>query len=232
MKPKPHRNDPSLTALNLDMPSTIKEISIVDSLSPSELIAPLVKNFPFEHMWAMSGRVLSQFQSLDMQCIGSPTTTSGTELIVDEPTGLSPLTAAHAWMIGLAQRGAMDLRQQELLEQGRVPQQNVVELTTVALLAGCTNPRGTHKRLTEALNRLAVSLSRHPDLANRTMQFLHAKPTQAVSPFTRQMAVPFVACRFRAIGITAEKLISALKDAVKDNEPTGEVLVLSNLWLA
>ena len=56
-----------------------------------------------------------------------------------------------------------------------------------------------------------------------------------ISPINGQQAVPFAACRVRAVGVGADDLTVMLDKAVRsggDGKGTGEVLMLSNIWLA
>jgi hypothetical protein len=142
------------------------------------------------------------------------------------------MAAAHAWMIGLAQRSAMEIRQLEQLdEQRNYMTPDVVEITTVALLAGTTSPRGSSRRLSEALRKVAESLANLCQSEGVQAQFVYSRPMSSVSPITQQHAVPLAACRVRALGISSERLIGILKQALQAPGVTNEILVMSNVWL-
>lgn len=203
-----------------------------------KVIAPLVAHMRWEEMLAVSGRLAMQFRRLGMACLGSPSDAKGSGFLVDDPKALSPMAAAHAWVMGLAQRAAFEIRQTELLEDTRAfPQMQVTEVTTVAILAGTTNPNGARDRLAMALGRVAVALARECQGEGRQAQFVCSKPTAIVSPINGQQALPFAACRIRAVGLSAEELTAALSRAVRfageiEGQGTGEVLMLSNIWHA
>lgn len=199
-------------------------------------IAPLVGHVRWEEMLSVSGRLAMQFRRLGMACLGSPSDARGAGFVVDDPAALTPMAAAHAWVLGLAQRAAFEIRQMELLEDTRAfPQMQVTEVTTVALLAGTTNPRGARDRLVVALSRVAEALATACQGAGCQAQFVWSKPSAMVSPINGQQAVPFAACRVRAVGVGADDLTVMLDKAVRsvgDGKGTGEVLMLSNIWLA
>ena len=194
-------------------------------------IAPLVGHVRWEEMLSVSGRLAMQFRRLGMACMGSPSDARGAGFVVDDPEALTPMAAAHAWVLGLAQRAAFEIRQMELLEDTRAfPQMQVTEVTTVALLAGTTNPRG-------ALSRVAEALATACQGAGWQAQFVWSKPSAMISPINGQQAVPFAACRVRAVGVGADDLTVMLDKAVRsvgqgEGKGTGEVLMLSNIWLA
>ncbi len=201
-------------------------------------IASLVGHVRWEEMLSVSGRLAMQFRRLGMSCLGSPSDARGSGFVVDDPAALTPMAAAHAWVLGLAQRAAFEIRQMELLEDTRAfPQMQVTEVTTVALLAGTTNPRGARDRLVVALGRVAAALAKECQGAGWQAQFVWGKPSSMVSPINGQQAVPFTACRVRAIGVSADELTAMLTKVIRsagetEGEGTGEVLMLSNIWLS
>ena len=203
-----------------------------------KVIAPLVAHVRWEEMLSVSGRLATQFRRLGMACVGSPTDAKGSGFIVDDPKALTPMAAAHAWVMGLAQRAAFEIRQSELLDDTRAfPSMQVTEVTTVAMLAGTTNPNGSRDRLAMALSRVAMALTRDCQGEGRQVQFVWSKPSAIVSPVNSQQALPFAACRVRAIGLTADEVTAALSKAVRfageaEGQGTGEVLLLSNIWQA
>ena len=201
-------------------------------------IASLVGHVRWEEMLSVSGRLAMQFRRLGMACMGSPSDSRGAGFVVDDPEALTPMAAAHAWVLGLAQRAAFEIRQMELLEDTRAfPQMQVTEVTTVALLAGTTNPRGARDRLVMALGRVAAALATECQGSGWQAQFVWSKPSSMISPINGQQAVPFAACRVRAIGVGADDLTEMLSKVVRsagesEGKGTGEVLMLSNIWLA
>lgn len=201
-------------------------------------VASLVAHVRWDEMFSVSGRMAVQFKRLGMACLGAPEGVKGANFIADEEGALSPMVAGHAWVMGLAQRAAMDFRQVEMLEQTRsFPDMRVTEVTTLAMLAGTENPKGARGRLSEALARVAVALAKVCQKPGQQAQFVFSKPDQIRSPINGQQALPFSACRVRAVGLSAAELVSAMSEAVRhagevEGKGTGEWLVLSNIWMA
>lgn len=202
------------------------------NLQAPSMFAPLVRHVRWDWMFDVSCHLAGQFRRLGMSCAGKLGSTDGTGLLVDDVNAMTPMAAAHAWMIGLAQRSAMEIRQLEQLdEQRNYMTPDVVEITTVALLAGTTNPRGSSRRLSDQLRLVAEALATLCQNEGVQAQFVFSRPMSTVSPITQQHAVPLSACRVRAIGITAPRLVEILKKALQTPTPTGELLVMSNVWL-
>lgn len=205
------------------------DISSAPMPLPPAIIAPLVSSLKWERMFELSGHMVSQLRRLGSAC--EPVPGSKFELMVDDPSALTPIAAAHAWMIAMAQPAALEMRRmEEMVEGGAVPEGGpVAEVAAMTILAGCTNPRGSGRRLTLALQRLAKSFAETCYKRGLNGQFCFAKPLQSVSPVTHHTAVPMAACRMRVAGMTAEQTRELLKELVH-NRPElggGEVLVLS-----
>lgn len=202
------------------------------NLQAPSMFAPLVRHVRWDWMFDVSCHLAAQFRRLGMSCAGKLGSPEGTGLMVDDVAAMTPMAAAHAWMIGLAQRSAMEIRQLEQLdEQRNYMTPDVVEITTVALLAGTTSPRGSSRRLSEALRKVAESLANICQNEGVQAQFVYSRPMSSVSPITQQHAVPLAACRVRALGISSERLINILKQALQAPGVTNEILVMSNVWL-
>jgi hypothetical protein len=196
---------------------------------PPAIIAPLVSSLKWERMFEFSGHMVSQLRRLGSAC--EPVPGSKFELIVDDPSALTPIAAAHAWMIAMAQPAALEMRRmEEMLDGGVMPASNsVAEVAAMAILAGCTNPRGSGRLLTLALQRLAQGFAKACHKRGLNGQFCFAKPLQSVSPVTHHTAVPMAACRLRVAGLTAAQSCELLKELVHNHPELGggEVLVLS-----
>ena len=216
------------------MPPAAESATLADlNLTTPSMFAPLIRHVRWDWMFDVSCHLAGQFRRLGMHCAGELGSPEGTGLMVDDAAAMTPMAAAHAWMIGLAQRSAMEIRQLEQIEQQRNhPMPHVTEITSVALLAGTTNPRGSSRRLSDALRKIATELTQLCQNDGVQAQFVFARPMGSVSPITQQHAVPLAACRVRALGTTPEKLVQALKKAIQTAGATGELLVMSNVWVS
>ena len=202
------------------------------NLQTPSMFAPLVRHVRWDWMFDVSCHLAGQFRRLSMDCAGKLGSPEGTGLMVDDVAAMTPMAAAHAWMIGLAQRSAMEIRQLELLDQQRLqPTPDITEITTVALLAGTSDPRNSSRRLSLALRKVAENVATLCQSEGVQAQFAYSRPMSSVSPITQQNAVPLAACRVRAIDTTSERLIEILRLALRNSGSCGELLVLSNVWL-
>lgn len=201
------------------------------NLQAPSMFAPLIRHVRWDWMFDVSCHLAAQFRRLGMACAGKLGSAEATGLMVDDVNAMTPMAAAHAWMIGLAQRSAMEIRQLELVDQQRSPlAPNVTEITTVALLAGTTNPRGSSRRLSDALRKVAESLAIVCQKEGVQAQFVYSRPMSSVSPITQQHAVPLAACRVRALGVSSGRLGELMRRALETPSATGELLVMSNVW--
>jgi len=210
-------------------PISASDISTAPLPLPPAIIAPLVSSLKWERMFELSGHMVSQLRRLGSAC--EPVPGSKFELIVDDPAALTPIAAAHAWMIAMAQPAALEMRRMEEQAEGVVSpvSQDVADVAAMAILAGCTNPRGSGRRLTQSLQRLAVRFAEACCKRGLNGQFCFAKPLQSVSPVTHHTAVPMAACRLRVAGMSAAQARELLKELVHHQPELGggEVLVLS-----
>jgi len=192
------------------------------------MIAPLVSSLMWERMAELSGHMVVQLRRLGAGCEES--SVGKFELMVDEPKALTPIAAAHAWMVAMAQPAALEMRRMEKEEIVPVLSDvGVTEVTAVAILAGSENPRGSGRRLTKALQSLAGDFATACHKRGANAQFLFARPLQSVSPVTHHTAVPLATCRLRAVGLGGTELREMLKGLVHDRGALGggELLVLS-----
>lgn len=210
-------------------PILASDISTAPLPMPPAIIAPLVSNLKWDRMFELSGHMVSQLRRLGSTC--EPVPGSKFELIVDDPAALTPVAAAHAWMIALAQPVALEMRRmEEMAEGGGEPTSSAVaEVAAMVILAGCTNPRGSGRRLTKAMQRLANSFAEACCKRGMNGRFGFTKPLQSVSPVTHHTAVPMAACRVQVAGRSAVEARELLKELVHNHPElgVGEVLVLS-----
>jgi len=210
-------------------PIPASDISTAPLPLPPAIIAPLVSSLKWDRMFELSGHMVSQLRRLGSAC--EPVPGSKFELIVDDPAALTPIAAAHAWMIAMAQPAALEMRRmEELVEGATLPVASpAADVAAMTILAGCTNPRGSGRRLTLALQRLAKSFAEACCKRGLNGQFCFAKPLQSVSPVTHHTAVPMAACRICVAGMSATQARELLKELVHHQPELGggEVLVLS-----
>lgn len=209
-------------------------ISKLARMMPPPQLAPFQPELKDEWLFWASVRLSAQFRDLGMACLGNPRSDDHYGFITDEPSALTPVCAWHTWLIALAQRGAVEIRQLEMLDNARGFASNgVTEINTVAMFAGCTDPRQTGRRLSKALRAMSQRVVERCEAQGFRAQFVFGSPVQAKSPVTQQSGVPFTACRIRAEGMNPEALMDVLRASLcaADGKPSGEVLVLSNLWL-
>ena len=216
-------------------PQTLSE----SNLRPPAMVEALIKEVRWDWMFDVACNLSGKFRTLGMICPGSPNEMKSAVLMGSEPGADAAVAAAHSWVVALAQRAAVEIRQLELLEEPRIVlPPGMVEMTCVAFLATTINSRGTGKRLTKALRTVAEQMTRDCESGATVpgtgiVQMVHSTPVQIMSPIGGQMALPLGAVRIRFLGFEMQDVLSALKaameSAAKEGEP-GDVLVLSNLW--
>lgn len=244
MNPSSHRHQFSgpVPQLNLsaDKTPSLQPQTLSDSnLRPPAMVEELIKGVRWDWLFDVACNLAGKFRTLGMICPGSPHEMKSAVLMGAEPGEDAAVAAAHSWVVALAQRAAVEIRQLELLEEPRIVlPPGMVEMTSVAFLASSDNPRGTGKRLMKALRLVAEHMTR--DCENGAtvpgtgiIQMVYSLPVQIASPLGENMALPVGAVRIRFLGFDMLDVLAALKAAMelaaKDGDP-GDVLVLSNLW--
>jgi len=209
-------------------PINVSDIATSPLPLPPAMIAPLVSGLMWERMAELSGHMVMQLRRLGAGC--DDVSVGKFELMVDEPRALTPIAAAHAWMVAMAQPAALEIRRIEKDEMVSAPSAaDVAEITAVAILAGSENPRGSARRLTKVLQSLACDFATACHKRGANAQFQFARPLQSVSPVTHHTAVPLATCRLRAVGLSCAQLRDLLKELVHDRGALGggELLVVS-----
>ena len=210
---------------------------------PSE-VATLIKGVRWDWIFDLSCNLAGQFASLGMTCgMSALPKESSSSIMVDDPRSLSAEATAHAWVLSMVQRTAMEIRQMQLIDEPRqVSPSNVLEISGIAYMASSQRSRGTGKRLTKALCQVASDMAERCDACRvipgaGAVQFMHARPVQLISPVVDNMAVPVAAYRLRFSEMSASHVMDSLREALTvlqegDNSPMskGDVLVLSSLW--
>jgi hypothetical protein len=216
---------------------TIDVLQHLAQALPPAPIAPLMTGLESGWLFDAAAKLSSLFHDLGTPCLGTPRTDDDCGFICDEVGNLTPVCASHVWLMALAQRGAISLCEDQQLQLGRSLSGSLhSELNTVALLAGCTNPVHQNRLLTTALAHVSRRFVSVFHARGVRAQFLYSKALSSNSPITKGSPLPFTACRVRAEGTTPETLLTVLRDSIRyaggaANTPTGEVLIMSNLWL-
>jgi hypothetical protein len=213
----------------------------IDQLPPT--MAHMLKTLRWDWIFDLSCNLAGQFRALGMTGNGPLLAEPSSALMVDESTELGPEAAAHAWVFGMVQRTAMEIRQMQLLDEPRVvTPKHYTELTGIAFLAHSEYPRGTGRRLTRSLQNIARTMAERCDAysvvpGSSQVQFLHARPVQLVSPLLVHMALPVAAYRVRYTGMDPENVLESLRESLEiarhGSETAlqdGDVMMLSNLW--
>jgi hypothetical protein len=239
-----HQFSGHLPQLNLSsdkVPSLQPQTLSESNLRPPPMVEALIKNVRWDWLFDVACNLSAKFRALGMMCPGSANEMKSAMLMGSEPGDDATLAAAHAWVVALAQRAAIEIRQLELLDEPRIVlPADMVEVTCVAFLATTGNSRGSGRRLTRALRALAQIVTQ--DCENGAtvpgagmVQFVHGLPVQMVSPVGGEMAMPVAAVRIRFRGFEVSEVLAALKSAMQNaatEGKAGDVLVLSNLWTA
>ncbi len=209
------------------------------NLRPPAQVQELIKGVRWDWMFNVAGNLSGRFRSVGLLCPGSPQEMKSAILMGAEPGEQATLAAAHAWVVALAQRAAMEIRQMELLEEPRVVlPHDMMEITSVAFLAATTKQAGSGKRLTKALRSVGVHMARECETSAAVpgagfVQMLHSLPVQMVSPVGGKTALPLAAVRLRFRGFDVQHVLNALKagmECAAAETGSEEVLVFSNLW--
>jgi len=211
------------------------------NLRPPPMVEALIKNVRWDWLFDVACRLSAKFRTLGLMCAGASTEMKSAVLMGSEPGEQATLAAAHSWVVALAQRAAIEIRQLELLEEPRVVlPPEIIEMTSVAFLAITGSSSGSGTRLTKALRQVAERMTRECESGATVpgtgmIQVVHSLPVQMLSPVGGKMAMPVAAVRIRFSGFEIPDVLAALKSAVEgaasEGRP-GDVLVLSNLWTA
>lgn len=246
MNPSAHRhqfsgNAPQFNLSSDKTPSSQPQTLSDSNLRPPPMVEALIKNVRWDWLFDVACNLSAKFGALGMMCPGSPNEMKSAVLMGSEPGDQATLAAAHAWVVALAQRAAIEIRQLALLEEPRIVLPgDMVEMTCVAFLAATANSRGTGTRLTKALRLLSRHMTQECESGSTVpgtgmVQIVHGLPVQMISPLGGETALPVAAVRIRFSGFEVPDVLAALKSAVENASSggkAGDVLVLSNLWTA
>jgi hypothetical protein len=231
---KPQRIPPSGSIPGLDLSNQSIPLLNPKSMADIQLHAPtevsaLLQKLRWDWFFDLSCGIAAQHRELGVT--GTQGRVEDATILVNSVINLTPAAAAHAWVIALAQRAAMEIRQMEQDEgSSRSPlPHGVGELAGVAFLASTHSPRGTGRRLTLALQRLALDVTAALG-AGASVQFLHRRPVQLASPVIPGCAVPLAAYRVRYQGCSVENLRKVMSQIVQERflmEHAGDQLMLS-----
>ena len=216
-------------------PQTLSE----SNLRPPTMVEALIKNVRWDWLFDVACNLSGKFRSLGMMCPGSPQEMKSAVLMGSEPGEDATVAAAHSWVVALAQRSAIEIRQLELLDEPRIVLPgDMVEMTCVAFLASSGSSRGSGARLTKARRILSGNVTRECESGATVpgtgmVQIVHGLPVQMLSPVGGETVLPVAAVRIRFRGFEVSDVLAALKSAMDhsaDEGKAGDVLVLSALW--
>jgi hypothetical protein len=249
MNPTTHRMTYPGTLPMLDLSTNPKPSWQPYTLDDSKMnipsdVANLIKDVRWDWIFDLACNLAGQFRTLGMSCgMGSSPKEPTSAIMVDDPRSLSAEATAHAWVLSMVQRTAVEIRQMQLIDEPRqLPPANVMEISGIAYIASSSNSRGTGRRLTKALRQVSRDLAERCDACGvvpgtANVQFMHARPVQLLSPVVDNMAVPVAAYRLRFSEMTTVDVMNSLREALSmlqecDESPMrkGDVLVLSSLW--
>ena len=206
-------------------------------------VADLLKGVRWDWIFDLSCNLAGQYRALGMICPAPTVGEPAAAIMVEDPRSLCTVGKAHAWVLSMVQRTAMEIRQLEQLDEP-LPMNaaSVTEVSGIAYIASSKNRRNSGKRLTQALCKIAGDMAQRCDAGDVVpgrgkVQFMHSRPVQLVSPVVQRMAVPVAAYRLRFSQMSTQHVIASLRDALEMMHAEGEspmekgdVLVLSNLW--
>jgi hypothetical protein len=190
-------------------PHSLAEIQLQAPPEVSKLLGKLRWSWFFD----ISCSIAQQHRELGV--LGQQGQIEDATILLNQQLSLNAEAAAHAWVMALAQRAAMEIRQLEVLDQPRsVLPEGINELAGVAFFGSSKNPRGTGRRLIQALQQLAQYVT--AQLVNSaSVEFLHRRPVQMVSPVLDKCAIPMAAYRIRYRGCTLEQMRDITSQIVK-----------------
>ncbi|MDB6116847.1 MAG: hypothetical protein JWO08_628, partial [Verrucomicrobiaceae bacterium] len=246
MNPSTHRHQFSgpMPQFNLSAEKTpsLQPQTLSDTnLRPPAMVEALIRGVRWDWLFDVAGNLAGKFRALGMICPGSPNEMKSAVLMGSELAENAAVAAAHSWVVALAQRAAIEIRQLELLEEPRIVlPSDMMEMTCVAFFASSAKTRGTGKRLTKALRSVAGHMTLDCESGATVpgtgiIQMVHSLPVQMVSPLGEEMALPLAAVRIRFKGFETPDVMAALKAALElaaKQGDAGDVLVMSNLWNA
>lgn len=205
-----------------------KSMADIQLHAPAEVSA-LLRGMRWDWFFDLSCSIAGQHRELAVT--GTQGRVEDATILVNSAISLSAPAAAHAWVIALAQRAAMEIRQLEQPLDAKPSRQSstVGELAGVAFLAACQQHRGTGRRLSLALQRIALDLTASLG-GGASVQFLHRRPVQLASPIIEKTVVPMAAYRVRYQGCEVEDLRRVMAEIVRERflmDHPGDQLMLS-----
>jgi hypothetical protein len=202
-------------------------------------IKDMVSKVQWEWMFDFSCAVARQLRQVGVS-LEDREPANGAVFIANDQSQVSPVASAHAYLMTLAQRSAVEMvnlmREPSTFENAAPKHQ---EITGVAFFAECAGKRGTGSRLSETLHLLAQEvtsrcIANHGGTAR--VQFSHSRPTQARSPIVGRGTLPVSGYRIRFEGCEPDQMLQTLADSVQALPPPhrvadkADIMVLSNLW--
>jgi hypothetical protein len=221
-----------IPAIDLSSQASVPLLS-PQSLADIQLHAPpevskLLRKLRWSWFFDISCNIAQQHR--DLGVLGHQGEVEDATILASNDITLNAEAAAHAWVMALAQRAAMEIRQLEQVDSPRsVLPQGVSELAGVAFFATSENARGSGRRLTAALQRLAGAVTLALG-AHATVEFVYRRSVQLASPVKEKCAIPMAAYRIRYRSCTSEQVRGIISKIVKTQtfvEDNNDKLMLS-----
>lgn len=198
----------------------------------------VVQRIEWEHMFEFSCKVARHLRRLGVRFTES-VVPRGAVLIASNQQTVPPAASAHAFVMSLAQRAAIDMA--GLMTPEFLPTTAGVssEICGIAFLAETCRRNDASQRLGETLRRVAHQTTDScaaGRASSPAFQFSHSRPAEIRSPIPGGGLMPVAGYRIRFAGCRTASVLQALADALR-NLPVApqargraDILVLSNLW--
>lgn len=209
-----------------------------ESMLLSDPVKEMVSKVQWEWMFDFSCAVARQLRQVGL-ILEERDSTNGAVFIANDQRHVSPVASAHAYLMTLAQRSAIEMVGLTREPANQAPPPKCQEISGVAFFAECAGKRGTGRRLSETLHLLAqeVTYRCSAEMGEcASVQFFHSRPAQARSPISGSGTLPVSGYRIRFSGCDHEQMLQAMADSVQALPPPhrvaekADIMVLSNLW--
>lgn len=203
-----------------------------------DLVQDMVGSIEWEQMFDFSCKVACHLRRLGAR-LDDSAIPHGAVLIASDDHSVSTTASAHAFLMSLAQRAAIEMAGLTTPDSTSAKTNSPSEICGVAFLAESSHRSDAAQRLNDIL-RLVAHRTADSCAANRCvppmLQFSHSRPAGIQSPVAGGGTIPVAGYRIRFAGCETESVLQALADALQSLPAApcahgrADVLVLSNLW--
>lgn len=197
-----------------------------------------VQRIEWERMFDFSCKVAHHLRRLGVRFAESVVPRSAV-LIASNQQTVPPTASAHAFLMSLAQRAAIDMAGLMTPESQPATAGVPSEICGVAFLAETCRRSEASQRLAETLRRVAHQTTDSCSVGRSSrpsFQFSHSRPAEIRSPIPGGGMMPVAGYRIRFAGCGTASVLQALADALHhlpvapQMRGKADILVLSNLW--